>query len=103
MPMTVGGLSGLNTQMNMLGAQTQSQSSGLGTPLSSGLSDEPMTKSEAQAMAIGQLAESSIIQPKDESQGVGLSAGFYNSLGQMGTMNAISRGLSMSGSLDEIV
>jgi len=103
MSMTVGGMAGLNTRMNMLSVQAQSQGAGLSTTLSSGLSEEPMTESEAQALAIGQLAESSIIQVKYESQSLGLNSGFYNSLGQLGTMNAISRGLSMGGGLDEII
>jgi len=62
----------------------------------------PQSKEEAQALAIGQVAESNIIQPKakgkgpliglkDKEKDSGLSLQNYNRLGQMGQMIAQKR------------
>ena len=69
-----------------------------------------MSKSEAQAMAIGQVAEMNIIQPKDNKPGImmmdrdddkgpGLNRQTYNALGRLGQMTAMTRAGVNSGSL----
>jgi hypothetical protein len=58
-----------------------------------------MTKQETQAMAIGKVAESNIIQPKDDSEdkkGIGvkkmsLNKQTYNAMGQLGMATAMKR------------
>jgi hypothetical protein len=99
--MTYGNIANVATTAALTGAQA-----GLLSPVM------PMNRSEAQAMAIGKVAEMNIIQPKtkndqpgllnqnqDRNQ-IGLNRQDYNALGQAGLMTAMTRaggGLLQSG------
>ncbi|MBU2549190.1 MAG: hypothetical protein KKB20_12295 [Proteobacteria bacterium] len=99
--MTFGNVAKISTTAALAGIQSGSTTGGLSN----------MSRSEAQAMAIGKVAESNIIEPtkkksglvigrKDDDKKMGLSKQTYNQMGQLGTMTAMKRAGS---SLNKIV
>lgn len=103
MAFTFGSIAKVSTTMAMAGNNTNKLSS----PIS-----PPRYKKESQSLAIGKVAESNIIQPKEnkdgpgllgrKKKGLGLSSDTYAQLGKMGRMTARAQagpGLPGSGGL----
>lgn len=103
MAFTFGNIAKVSTTMAMAGNNMNKPNS---------LISSPRSKEENQALAIGKVAESNIIQPKNnkagigllgrKKKGLGLSLGTYNQLGKMGQMTArtqVGASLPRSGGL----
>ena len=70
MAITIGGLAKTSTTIAMTIGKAEAKAGGAMGGLSENLA--PKSKSEAQALAIGKVAEANIIQPKKKSKGIGM-------------------------------
>lgn len=84
---------------NIAKVSTTAAMAGIGQSQNNQNKNMVMSKTETQAMAIGKVAESNIIQPKDDSEdknGIGVkkmgpNKQTYNAMGQMGMATAMKR------------